>query len=219
MNKKYLITSIIALAVLATGAGLATTVMAADGTENSSIFGKFFGRRGGQAMNRLTQAQRTELDTKLEAVRSAIQAGDFNAWVTAEKAIDANSPILTKVTADNFSAFSSQEKQRQATRDEMQAKMEEVKKALESGDYDAWFKAEKAINENSLSLQKINSGNFGKYSEAFKLHEQAQSIMQDLGVDGQDFGGFGKGIGRVLMGGPGRGFSGVMGQDKAGSAQ
>jgi hypothetical protein len=218
MKKKYLISLIVAMTILAAGAGIATTVMAADNTDNIPLIGKFFGKHG-QAMNKLTDTQKAELKTKMDAVKSAIQAGDYNAWVVAEKAVDANSPQLTRVTADNFSKFAAQEMERESQQAEMQNKMDAVKSALLAGDYDAWVKAVKAINENSPTLQKINSENFGKYVDAFKLRDQSESIMRELGVDGLDMGDFGKSFGRGMAGGPGRGHFGGMDLDNTSAKQ
>ena len=51
------------------------------------------------------EAKRTEMETKMTAVKNALAASDYNAWVTAEKAMNENSPILSKITADNFSKY------------------------------------------------------------------------------------------------------------------
>jgi len=50
-------------------------------------------------------AKKAEMDKKSEAVKAAIVASDYNAWVAAEKAINENSLLLSKITADNFSKY------------------------------------------------------------------------------------------------------------------
>lgn len=51
------------------------------------------------------EAKRTEMETKMTAVKAALSASDYTAWVAAEKAMNENSPLLTKITADNFSKY------------------------------------------------------------------------------------------------------------------
>jgi Spy/CpxP family protein refolding chaperone len=51
------------------------------------------------------ETKRTALEAKFTAVKAAITASDYSAWVAAEKAINENSPLLTKITADNFSKY------------------------------------------------------------------------------------------------------------------
>ncbi len=50
-------------------------------------------------------AKKAEMTAKLAAVKAALTASDYNAWVTAEKAINAKSPLLSKITADNFGKY------------------------------------------------------------------------------------------------------------------
>lgn len=64
--------------------------------------------------------------------------------------------------------------------EEMKTKTEEVKNAIDAGDYEAWVKA---VGEKCPLLSKINKDNFGKYVEAQKLMEQADVIMKDLGIE------------------------------------
>lgn len=77
----------------------------------------------------------------------------------------------------------------------MDTKLTAVKVAFAASDYTAWVAAEKAINESSPLLTKINADNFSKYVEAVNLRAQAEAIMKDLGIDGpglgQGLGGFG----------------------------
>lgn len=85
-----------------------------------------------------------------------------------------------------------QKTEMEAKRAEMDVKMKTVKTALESGDYNAWVTAEKAINVNSPILTKVTASNFNRFVEAHKLRAQADSIMTELGIDrgeGRGFGG------------------------------
>ncbi len=80
-----------------------------------------------------------------------------------------------------------------AQKKEMEIKRVAVEAALKASDYNAWVAAEKAINENCPLLTKINAGNFAKYAEAMNLRVQANTIIKDLGLEGQ---GMGQGMGR-----------------------
>jgi hypothetical protein len=198
MKKSHIVTGAVALAVLVTAAGAASTVLAASNNNFKMAFDKFLGKPGQE----LTDAQKAEMKTKMEAVNAALEAGDYTAWVTAEKAIDANSPMLEKVTADNFSDYVAKYKERETKMAEEKTKRGAVNAALEAGDYTAWVTAEKAINANSSVLEKINADNFSDYVNAKNLRQQADTIIENLGLgkgdgmDGRDHGmpgGFGPG--------------------------
>jgi hypothetical protein len=195
MKKTYIISSIVALTILATSAGVISTVMAADGTGTNGFFGRFMGKQH-QA---LTDAQKAEMKIKTDAVKAALDAGSYTAWVAAEKALDPNSPTLTKVTADNFSTFLQDYKDKEAKMAEQKTKMDAVTAALEansgSGDYNAWAIAEKAMNANSPLLTKITADNFSQYVQAHNLQKQADDIMTKLGINrGSDMNGFEHGM-------------------------
>lgn len=102
MKKKYFIPGLAVLSVLAITAG-ASSVMAASTTTNS--LSNKFKIQHNQERQELTEAQKTEMKTKIEAVETALTNGDYSAWVTAQKALDENCPALTKITADNFSKY------------------------------------------------------------------------------------------------------------------
>ncbi len=50
-------------------------------------------------------ADMTAQQTKMTAIKTALDNGDYSGWVTAEKAVNANSPLLIKITADNFASY------------------------------------------------------------------------------------------------------------------
>lgn len=91
-----------ALAVLAIVAGT-TTVMAASNSIPNQIWGK--GKIGGLHGKNLTDAQKTEIIAKTDAIKTALTNNDYTAWVTAEKALNANSPLLSKINSTNFSQY------------------------------------------------------------------------------------------------------------------
>lgn len=109
----------IALSVLAMLASGALVASAAADTNTTNIAG-MANKNHNRGLNKearikpenMTEAQKvaleakkTEMDAKQNAVKTALAANDYNAWVAAEKAINANSPVLSKINADNFSKF------------------------------------------------------------------------------------------------------------------
>lgn len=84
-----------------------------------------------------------------------------------------------------------------------QAQMDIVRTALDNNDYSAWVTAVTAINANSPLLEKITTANFSSFAKAHQLREEANLILQDLGLENE---GLGMGRqGRGNMGGFGRG--------------
>ena len=101
-KKKLIYSSLAALTVLSVAAGGASAVLAA-GNNTGQAVGKNVSHS--QRPTKLTETQRNELKAKLEAVQAAISAGDYQAWVKAQTAINKNCPLLAKITADNFSRY------------------------------------------------------------------------------------------------------------------
>ena len=91
-------------------------------------------------------------------------------------------------------------------REEMQKMHEEMKAAIEAGDYEAWKAIVSELPNGADLLEKINEDNFAKLVEAHKLMEEARvkmeeakAIMEELGMPGpQKHPPFGKGMGRGL---------------------
>ncbi len=104
------------LSMLASGALMASAANDANpsiaGLKNGQACGR--GQQGNMLINNtaLTDAQKAdlaakkaEMDAKQVTVKAALAASDYNAWVTAVKAMNANCPLLTKITADNFPKY------------------------------------------------------------------------------------------------------------------
>jgi len=117
MKKKYIISGLSALSVLAIAAG-ATSVLAASPSASStvdSLMGKFKMRseqnltaeQKAQMQENIAQRETlmAERETKMTAMKATILAGDYTAWAASEKALNPNSPLLEKITAANFSRF------------------------------------------------------------------------------------------------------------------
>ncbi|MFA5184592.1 MAG: hypothetical protein WC456_03665 [Patescibacteria group bacterium] len=100
MKKKYLL-GLGILSFLALAAG-ATTVLAAD-SSTGATFGR--GKNNAPRECNLTEAQKTEMEAKRAAIDTALKNGDYTAWAAAVKAIHADSPILEKISASNFSQY------------------------------------------------------------------------------------------------------------------
>ena len=110
MNKKFALLSLTALTALAVtgGTALAATNFRANQSADQAKIGKMNRQRPAE----LTEAQRaemvakqTEMKAKFAPIEAAITAGDYNAWVTAQKALDENCPLLAKITKDNFNRY------------------------------------------------------------------------------------------------------------------
>lgn len=100
---------------------------------------------------------------------------------------------------------SEQKAQLETNRAAAETKHEAVEKAVEANDYTGWVAAITQINANAPILEKINAENFAKLVEAHTYREKAQTILQELGLEGQ---GFGLGLGQGGKGGFGRMMSG-----------
>lgn len=110
MNKKFALLSLTALTALAVTGG--TALAATNLRTNQSADQAKVGKMNRQRPAELTEAQRaemvakqTEMKAKFAPIEAAITAGDYNAWVTAQKALDENCPLLAKITKDNFNRY------------------------------------------------------------------------------------------------------------------
>lgn len=67
--------------------------------------------------------------------------------------------------------------------------------ALKANDYNAWVKA---VGVNAPILEKINATNFSKYVQLYNLRQQENTLMSELGLEGNNGRGMGMGAGRGL---------------------
>jgi hypothetical protein len=106
MKNKYLIAGISSLAVLAAAAGITTQVSAAAPTASQAInYSTHHSMAARTKRPVLTAEQIAARKTEMTAIQTALTNGDYNAWVTAVKAKNPKSPLLTKITAANFSQY------------------------------------------------------------------------------------------------------------------
>lgn len=107
MKKHYIIGGLSVLTILATAAGSIGMVQAASNTNTG--LGRFSqGMMCGkdkELKQNLTEAQITELNTKMKAIQTALDAGNYTDWVTAVTALNAQSPLLKKINSTNFSKY------------------------------------------------------------------------------------------------------------------
>ncbi|MBI4778905.1 hypothetical protein HY797_00440 [Candidatus Falkowbacteria bacterium] len=103
MKKSYIISGVAALVIFAAAAS-AVSIASAAGNANENFSG--FWKNRGQNSNNLTVEEKTarqaEMQTRITAVKAALDAGDYNAWV---KAVGENAPILKQINANNFNRF------------------------------------------------------------------------------------------------------------------
>lgn len=78
---------------------------------------------------------------------------------------------------------------------EMDTKRAAEEAALKVGDYNAWVAA---VGANAPILEKINATNFSKYVELYNLRQQEKTLMDELGLEGNNGRGMGMGHGLGL---------------------
>ena len=71
---------------------------------------------------------------------------------------------------------------------EMEARREAINAAIGAGDYNAWLKV---TREDCLLTEKINEDNFPRFMEAHQKMQEAQTIMEELGIERGGLGHFG----------------------------
>lgn len=107
-NKTKIALGLMALTVIS-ALGLSTVTFAASNdnfgntASSTSVHSRFGGRNGvnkSDSQKLEMRANRTENETRREAISKALSANDYNAWVSA---VGANAPILQKINASNFS--------------------------------------------------------------------------------------------------------------------
>lgn len=103
-----------------------------------------------------------------------------------------------KLTAEQKVEMKTKMEERQK---EMQAKWTAIQTAMNNSDYQAWLTA---VGSDNPMVKKITVDNFSKLVEAYKLRQQANKIMEDLGLGKGDFDGCGMGM-RMGMGVGGQG--------------
>jgi len=132
MDKKILVKNTLVLSAAAVLIGGVLVAQAA--TNDSTVVGQFFHRgsasgqeQKGQGWQNLSEEDKAKLEADREVrqqeaesrraeVDAAINANDYQAWVTA---VGADSPMAQKVTAANFSRFSEAHKLMTQARDIM----------------------------------------------------------------------------------------------------
>jgi len=97
--------------------------------------------------------------------------------------------VVLAVAAVASASFAFQFGRNTARFDDMKATQTEITAAVASGDYEIWYGL---MTENGRSpeiLETITKDNFAQYSEAYKLMDQAKTILTDLGVKAPFWGG------------------------------
>ena len=83
--------------------GLAAASMAASNNQNADSQNQLSANNGqtcsGHKRPEWTEAQKKEMETKRQAIETALANNDYQAWV---QAVGADSDLASKITADNF---------------------------------------------------------------------------------------------------------------------
>jgi|GEM_PF-2243460 len=133
------------------------------------------------------------------AVKAALDANDYDAWVKAESNNRILPDFLKVITKDNFAKFVSMHQlmkdgkkdEAKVIADELGLKMgggrggmerpkmnEAAEKAITNGDYAAWVTAESVNGQLPDFLKVVTKDNFSKFVEAHGYQKQAQVLMQ-----------------------------------------
>lgn len=100
------ILSLAAYGLMSANSVSASTTSTSTGTSTIKTSTVGPGHRFGREHEKdLTAAQIADRTAKMTAIKTALDAGDYSAWVTAVKAIHSDSPLLTEITSDKFSKY------------------------------------------------------------------------------------------------------------------
>ncbi len=131
---------------------------------------------------------------KGENIRSAISAGDYEAYKTAYTA--------NMMNETQFSDEVSRYQEREQNRAQMEEKRQAVEDAISAGDYDAWLAAIEGSPMADKLKEVITEDNFATFVEmhnamAEKDFDTAKTLSEEIGLDtpiGMGFGGPGMGM-------------------------
>jgi len=118
-----------------------------------------------------------------EAIESAIEAEDYDAFVEATG--------KSNLTEENFTKILERHSEMETRRAEMEADREAIQDAIENGDYEEWKSLIEEKNPNNPLLEIITEDNFSKLQELHGLREEIKVIQEDLGIEKDFKGGFG----------------------------
>ena len=150
-----------------------------------AVSGTVFAYGGGFDIENRGAKINTKRIIKREAVMSAIESGDFEAWKAA---------ITETLTEENFNRIREMQQNREERMNEMHENMESIIQALEDEDYEAW---KIAIEESGRTemLDVIDEENFEILVQIHEAEisgdfETARELSQELGIGCEMFGGF-----------------------------
>jgi hypothetical protein len=116
----------------------------------------------------------------------AIKDDDYDAYLDA---LDDNwKEFKAKITEDKFNEMVQQYKNRSAEREQMQAKMDKIKQAIEDEDYDAWAESIKGTPEEKRLGDVITEDNFETYVKMVEAlqngeYDTASELADELGIE------------------------------------
>jgi anti-sigma28 factor (negative regulator of flagellin synthesis) len=140
---------------------------------------------------------------QMEEVKAAIESGDYNAFAEV-----APEHLLEKINADNFGRFQEMHNHMEQARaigeelglergpgmdkraqmkGHMMENREEIKAAVENGDYNAWVELHEGTEFGSKILEHINEENFSRLGDLHEAiqnqdFETAKTIKAELGL-------------------------------------
>lgn len=117
-----------------------------------------------------------------DAVRDAIEAGDYAAW---QEAVEAqHQQMMAGMTEDKFTEMQAHHAEMAEKRAERDASREALHDAIEAGDYDAW---KNAVGDRPIAdvVTEDNWSTFVAMHEAEMSgdHETARQLADELGIE------------------------------------
>jgi anti-sigma28 factor (negative regulator of flagellin synthesis) len=141
----------------------------------------------------------------MEEMKAAVESGDYNAFAEV-----APEQLLEVINADNFGRFIEMHNHLQSAqtiaeelglpqgrmgagmhklgkgemKGELMQNREEIRAAIEAGDYQAWYELQTQNNRNPKILEYVNEGNFAKFAELHKaIQNRDFETAKDLKVE------------------------------------
>ncbi|GBE56548.1 MAG TPA: hypothetical protein ENH13_02180 [Euryarchaeota archaeon] len=124
-----------------------------------------------------------------DAMRHALETGDYDAWKTAVTEGGCGEKFAENMSEDRFNALVEKYPEMAEKREAMKETHEQIKAALESGDYDAWQEAISGLEKTPQFAEKITDENFDVFVELHQAkqngdYETAKELAGELGFEG-----------------------------------
>jgi len=153
-----------------------------------------YGRQKTVDANTVNGSITDALGVKNNALFSALQAGDYNAYMAALNASDRHF-MMQNLTEAQFNERATQFKELESERNVTMQYQTEIQDAIQAKDYTAWYTAETGLEKEFSITSRVTADNFDTY---VAMHEaidsgnytQAKALAQEIGIS-EGIGGYG----------------------------